>query len=201
MKNYQKILLLIYSLFWLALAIQPESRFDWLLENMLIFVSIFFLIFNYKKYRLSNISYSLIFVFLVFHTIGAHYTYSDVPIGKTISEWFGGSRNHYDRFVHFIFGLLITYPARELCLISSGINKKFWSYYVPVLMMVSFGESYEITEWLTAMIVAPDAGIAFLGIQGDVFDAQKDISLNLSGSLISMIITFFFDRTNTFTPQ
>lgn len=192
--DFPKILLSVYFIIWLLLAIKPSHRYDWFLENLLIFVFVPFLIFSYKKLRLSNTSYSLIFIFIIFHTIGTHYTYSEVPLGKIISERFGESRNHYDRFVHFIFGLLITYPIRELFLILSKIQGKIWTFYIPVLIMISFGEMYELIEWITSMIVAPDAGIAFLGSQGDVFDAQKDISLNLTGTLIATIITFLFEK-------
>lgn len=191
---FPKVLLLLYFVIWLLLAINPKYRFDWLLENLLIFVSVPFLIFTYKNFRLSNASYILIFIFLLFHTTGSHYTYSEVPFGKTISECFGASRNHYDRFVHFIFGLLLTYPTRELFLILSKTQGKIWTFYIPVLIMISFGEGYELMEWITAMIVAPDAGIAFLGSQKDVFDAQKDISLNLTGTLIATTITFLFEK-------
>lgn len=192
--NLPVVLGIIYGIVWTILAIHPLNRYDWLLENILVAIAVSVLYWTHKKNYLSNTSYVLIFFFLVFHSIGAHYTYSDVPIGNIISEFFNAERNHYDRFVHFSGGLLMVYPFRELFSSLSGMSNKRWSRFVSILIIIALGEMYEIIEWLTASIVAPEAALAFLGSQGDVFDAQKDIALNLSGSLITTIISIIFEK-------
>lgn len=175
------------------MAINPTYRLDWFLENILVIGIYTFLIKTYASHRLSNTSYTLIFIFSIFHTIGAHYTYSEVPFTAILTEEFGLERNYYDRFVHFIFGLLVSLPLRNLLERFSGLNGK-WLNVLTVTAMISFGEVYEIIEWLTAIVVSPEAGVAFLGAQGDVFDAQKDVMCNLSGIFIAFIFQFFINK-------
>src|SRR5438477_10957652 len=115
-----------YGVFWIALAIQPLDRGDWLLENLLIFISVAVLGFTYRKFQFSHISYVLILIFLAFHTIGAHYTYAKVPAGFWLQHWLHLSRNHYDRVIHFTFGFFLLYPMLEL-LTRSGRVKQAWA--------------------------------------------------------------------------
>ncbi|NUM50198.1 MAG: DUF2238 domain-containing protein [Flavobacteriales bacterium] len=189
MRDYPKYLFSIFSLIWFVLAINPSYRFDWFLENILVFVFGILLVKTHRKYPLSNKSYTLIFLFSVFHIIGAHYTYSEVPFSSKLSEMMGLERNYYDRFIHFIFGLFITLPMRNLLELLSKISG-WWLYILTTAIMISFGEMYELLEWFTAMIVSPEAGMAFLGAQGDLFDAQKDIFCNLSGIFIALLVYF-----------
>ncbi|CAG0956186.1 MAG: DUF2238 domain-containing protein [Bacteroidetes bacterium] len=190
MRNYPKYLFSVYLLIWGILAINPSYRFDWFLENILVFVFGILLVVTHRKYPLSNKSYTLIFLFSVFHIIGAHYTYSEVPFASKLSELVGVERNYYDRFIHFTFGLLITLPMGNLLELLSKISGR-WLYLLTIAIMISFGEIYELLEWLTAIIVSPKAGIAFLGAQGDVFDAQKDVFCNLAGIFIALLVYFF----------
>ncbi|MBI3032975.1 DUF2238 domain-containing protein [Candidatus Woesearchaeota archaeon] len=184
-KHYPKILLGIFLILWLILAINPTYRFDWFLENLLVFIFVPILILTYNHLRLSNISYTLIFIFMSLHSIGAHYTYALVPLDWTV---LGFSRNHYDRVVHFSFGLLLAYPIRELFM-RIATARGFWAYYLPFDVTLAFSALYEIIEWLTAVIVAPEAGNAFLGTQRDEFDAIKDMALAGTGAALSMVIT------------
>src|SRR5438105_11618148 len=120
------IALACYVAFWIVLAIHPLNRGDWFLENILIFLSAAVLVLSYWRFRFSNRSYALILVFLAFHTIGAHYTYAKVPAGFWLQHWLHLSRNHYDRIIHFSFGLLLFYPMREL-LVRSARAHENWS--------------------------------------------------------------------------
>ena len=104
----------IYILVWIWAAINPTYRDDWWLENILVFIFIPLLFYTYHKFRLSNVSYTLIFVFMVLHTIGSKYTYAEVPFGFWLQDLLGLSRNHFDRIVHFSFGFLLAYPIREI---------------------------------------------------------------------------------------
>ncbi|MEP7273364.1 MAG: DUF2238 domain-containing protein, partial [Acidobacteriota bacterium] len=104
---------LVYSVFWVVLAIAPFDRSDWLLENLLVFVTAAFLLATHRRLQLSDLSYVFIAVFLTLHAIGAHYTYEHVPLGDWLRAPLGFRRNHFDRIVHFAFGLLLTYPLAE----------------------------------------------------------------------------------------
>jgi putative membrane protein len=177
-----------YVLFWIALAIRPLDRSDWLLENLLIFIGVGVLGFTYRRFRFSRISYALILIFLVFHTIGAHYTYAKVPIGFWVKDWLHLSRNHYDRVIHFSFGFLLLYPMAELLTRSADLHRR-WAICLAVAALCALSSFFEIVEAVVAQIVAPDLGIAYLGTQGDVWDAQKDMGAAFIGALLAAWIT------------
>ena len=126
---------------------------------------------------------------MILHVIGSHYTYEHVPFGYTLQNWFGESRNMYDRLVHFSFGFLLAYPIREMFLRLARV-KGFWGFYLPLDVTLSFSAIYEIIEWLTAANVGSAAGVAFLGAQGDIWDAQKDMLMAGIGALLAMTIIF-----------
>lgn len=178
-------LALWYLLFWICLAIAPIDRMDWLVENMLVFVLVGILLKTYRKFPLSDLSYVLVTVFLTLHAIGAHYTYSKTPAGFWMQEAFGLGRNHYDRVVHFSFGLLMAYPIREVFL-RVAHAKGFWAYYLPLDVTLAFSAIFEIGESLVAWFASPELGNAYLGAQGDIWDAQKDMGLAALGALICM---------------
>ncbi|MBI3621138.1 MAG: DUF2238 domain-containing protein [Nitrospirae bacterium] len=185
--RYQKFLLAVFVLLWVALAISPSYRQDWLLENILVLVLVPLGLMTARYFRLSNFSYTLITLFLLLHITGAHYTYEQVPFGYAISRWFGAARNHYDRIVHFSFGFLLAYPIREMFLRIASV-RGFWGYLLPLDVTLSCSALFEIFEWLVAAVVNPEAGIAYLGSQGDIWDAQKDMALAGLGALITMVL-------------
>jgi putative membrane protein len=168
-----------------------------MMENALTAAGVLVLILTRKRLPLSDVSYTVIFLFLCLHVVGSHYSYSRVPIGNTISHWFGWQRNHYDRFVHFAFGLLLAYPIRELFLRVAGV-RGFWGYYLPLDVTMSFSMLYELIEWAAASAFGGDLGAAYLGTQGDEWDAHKDMALATLGAVISMcvvaLINWKFDR-------
>lgn len=187
--RYHLVLLAVFLVAWVWAAIHPVFPDDWWLENILIFAGVPLMIGLGFYFRLSNLSYTLITVFLVLHVIGAHYTYAEVPFGDTLQRWFHSDRNLYDRLVHFSFGLLLAYPVREV-FVRITRARGVWSFYLPVELTLAFSAIYELMEWAAAVKVAPEAGLAFLGAQGDVWDAQKDMALAGLGSVIAMLITF-----------
>ena len=125
---------------------------------------------------------------MILHVIGSHYTYAEVPFGDTLQEWFGSDRNMYDRLVHFLFGFFLAYPVREVFMRLSKA-KGVWSFWFPIELTFAFSAIYELIEWAGAIYADPAAGLAFLGAQGDVWDAQKDMALAGLGSIIAMFIT------------
>jgi putative membrane protein len=181
-------LLLWYVTIWIVTAINPLDRHDWFLENLLVISLVAVLVATYRAFPLSDLSYLLIAAFLTLHAIGAHYTYAQVPLGYWIQNAFGLSRNHFDRVVHFSFGLLMAYPIREVFLRVANA-RGFWAYYLPLDVTLAFSALYEIMEMVIASMVAPGTGDAWLGTQGDVWDAQKDMGLAAVGALLCMIIT------------
>lgn len=187
MTRYQKVLAVVFVLVWLWAAWHPVFRHDWLLENYLVFIFVPLILIAGRYFKLSSVSYTLITVFMVLHVIGSHYTYAEVPFGYVLQHWFGADRNMFDRLVHFSFGFLLAYPIREVFMRLARV-KGFWSYYFPFDLTMAFSAAYEIMEWLTARNVSPEAGLAFLGAQGDVWDAQKDMLMAGIGALIAMVI-------------
>jgi len=175
-------------LVWLAAAIEPFNRFDWLLENLLVFIYGAILVVTYRWFAFSNRSYLLFTIFLTLHLIGAHYTYSETPFGYWLKDAFELSRNHYDRIVHFAYGLLSAYPFRELLLRRAGVDER-WSYFLAVNMLLAFSGFYEVLEAVVAMIVSPELGDAYLGTQGDIWDAQRDMGLAMLGGIVAMVAT------------
>jgi len=180
----------VYLAFWIVAAISPLDRQTWLLENVLVFALVGVLVGTHRRFVFSNLSYVLIFVFLMLHAVGAHYTYSEVPIGDWIQQRFGLSRNHYDRTIHFSFGLLLAYPLREMVLRRAHAHG-VWSFALPVLVTLGLSASYEIAEWWAARVVDPQVGMAYVGAQGDSWDGQKDMCLALAGAVMAMLIVGF----------
>jgi putative membrane protein len=168
----------------------------WWLENALVPGLLLILFATYRRLPLSRVSYALFFVFLLLHEIGARWTYSLVPydewwraaFGITFNDWAGLERNHFDRLVHFSYGLLFAYPIRELFLRVANV-KGFWGYFLPLDLTISTSTVFELFEWLAASMAGADVGTAYLGMQGDVWDAQKDITCASFGALLAMCIT------------
>jgi putative membrane protein len=191
-------LLLIFAVVWSVLAIDPKFRSDWLLENVIAFLAVPALIQIHRHMPLSRLSYCLIFVFSCLHQVGAHYTYAMVPYdswfsaltGASLNERLGLERNHYDRLIHLFYGLLIVYPVREIASRSKRV-KGIWVYVLPVLIVISTSTVFELFEWAAAVVFGGDLGVAYLGAQGDEWDAQKDMLLAAVGAISTTLIVAF----------
>lgn len=179
---------------WTVTAIAPCDRRDWLLENLLVFFSSAVLLLTCRRFVFSNSAYVLLTVFLSLHLIGAHYTYAQTPLGFWLQDWFGLGRNHYDRVVHFAFGLLLAPPFHEV-LARAGRIRPGWSQLLTVCVVLSLSALYELVEAVVAMIVSPELGAAWLGAQGDEWDAQRDTGLALLGALLAMGLLRVRQRT------
>ena len=189
----QRVLFAAYVAVWIWAAVDPVYRFDWFLENILVFLAFPGLVATRARFPLSGASYVLIFLFGCLHAVGSHYTYSEVPVGFWLQDELGLARNHYDRLVHFCFGLLLFYPLREAGRRYGGGESAFAS--LAALGFVFMGSaSFEVLEMLVAMIVDPKAGQAYLGTQGDEWDAQKDMALAALGALLALALTVGVER-------
>ena len=187
-------LLLAMAAVLAASAYRPTMVFDWFLENLLVLVFVTALIFSYRVVPLSRTSYVLIFLYLCFHEWGAHYKYDGVPLGEWMKVWLHTNRNHYDRVLHLMFGLLLGYPMMEAYMHLTGVQNA-WRYWFPMEASIAFGAIYEIIEAIVASLVSPEHGEAFVGMQGDMWDAQEDMGLGLVGAAIAMGITYVINRT------
>lgn len=186
------LLLASFAAIWLALAWDPWYREDWALENVLVGVGLLWLVRRHRVAPFSNAAYVLVFVFGVLHEIGAHHTYSEVPYdawaravtGQTVSDVLDLTRNHFDRLAHFAFGLLLFRPVREY-VETDGPLYGVAPYLYPVALLATMSLIFELIEWGAAVVFGDDLGQAYLGTQGDVWDAQKDMALALLGSVIA----------------
>ncbi len=185
-------LLLVGLLFWyVALSIwtaqSPTDPQFWLISSILPAAFVVGLIATHRVFSLSHASYTLITLFLTLHAIGAHYTYAQVPVGMWMEQVFHLGRNHFDRIVHFSFGFLLAYPMEELFRLGAGV-RGWLLYYLPVMTVLGLSGLWEIIESWVASTLHPELGITYLGSQGDVWDAQKDIAAALIGALLCVTI-------------
>ncbi len=182
-----KIYLLIFFLLWGYTFAFTTDITNWFTENALTVVFLLGLTISFKKFKFSNLSYTLIFIYICLHIYGAMYTYAQNPLGYWIKDLFGLGRNHYDRIVHFSFGFLLAYPMRDY--FKNWFDWPNWVCWVlPAEITMSFSGMYELIEWLVADVFFPSEGVAYLGSQGDVWDAQKDMSLAFIGAILAMIL-------------
>jgi putative membrane protein len=177
----------VFLAVWILLAIDPRYPEDWLLENLPTFVLVPLAVLSFRRTRLSDRACVQATIFAILHTIGSHYTYSEMPLGNWVRDAFDLSRNHYDRFVHFSFGVLMLRPLRELAIGNVRLGL-FSAAYLGISLVALWSGLYEIVEWITASLADPAAGTAFLGTQGDVWDAQKDMILALTGGLFGLLV-------------
>ena len=186
-----KFILTWLVLFWIVTAINPLHPDPWLLENLLVILVAIVLVFSYPWFQFTNLSYFMFAVFLTLHMTGAHYTYSETPLGFWLQDWLGWKRNHYDRIVHFSFGLLLAFPLREELLRQPRV-KRSWSYVLAVAMVLALSALYEVIEGAAALVINPELGTAFLGTQGDEWDSQKDTLLAFLGAILAMTLTYMW---------
>ena len=180
----------VFLVAWSALAIAPRFRDAWLLENLPVFGAVPLFVWGARRFRFSDRAYVQGTVFLVLHAIGSHYTYSEVPLGDWLRDALGLARNHYDRGVHFAFGLLLLRPIRELGFGRGRLRRpgELGTLYFSVAGVALWSVLYEIAEWLTARVADPAAGTAYLGTQGDPWDAEKDMGLAFLGALLALLL-------------
>ena len=174
---------------WLAYS--PVDRQFWVMASILPVFFVIVLIASYRYVPLSPLSYILIMGFLTLHTVGVHYTYAQVPAGAWLNDLLHLGRNHFDRIVHFSFGFLLAYPMEEAFRLL-GHARGWVVYYLPVITVLGLSALWEIIEAWVTQAVHPELGPAYLGAQGDVWDAQKDMAAAMYGSLLCMGILIGF---------
>ena len=182
-----KAYLCIFLLCWAVTFIGTPNRANWFTENALTFLFFAGILLSYRRFKFSDLSYTLFFVYILLHIYGAEYTYAENPFGYWLKDALHQDRNNYDRIVHFSFGFMLAYPMRDYFM--NHFNWPKWVCWVlPVEITMSFSAAYELIEWLVADVFFPSEGVAYLGTQGDVWDAQKDMGIAFTGAVLSMLL-------------
>lgn len=190
--TFPYILLGLYLLLFGACAIEPYDRSVWLAENLPVLIVVGGIIYFSRIHQFSNLSYGLMAVFIMLHTIGGHYTFERVPF-DWFSELFGFERNHYDRIAHFSVGFY-AYPLAEWMVTRRLVRTGWIVVLFPLFAIISVAGIYEIFEWRYAVNADPVAGIAVLGSQGDIWDAQKDILADTLGAVTVLCLFYVLHR-------
>lgn len=188
-KRILSILAALYFVLFAVLAISPVDRMTWFVENLTVWLILGVIVFLFVRgVRFSTTAYLLMSVLIFLHTIGGHYTFEKVPF-DWVTNFFGFERNNYDRIAHFSVGFY-AYPIAEWLFAKRLIANRFLLWTYPVFVIATIAMSYEIVEWIYAANSDPLAGAAYLGSQGDIWDAQKDMLADTLGAIIAT--TFFF---------
>lgn len=181
-------LALVFIMFFAGLAIDPVSRQVWIAEVVPVVLVFVGLLVTANRFRFSNLAYVLMAVWLFWHTLGAHYTFANVPFDWA-TKLFDAERNHFDRISHFSVGFY-AYAAAEL------LSRRRWcsatlavTFALSLIMAIAAG--YEIVEWWYAVSEGGEAGSEFLGSQGDIWDAQKDMLADTLGALAALCLFCF----------
>ena len=188
MRYYPHILASSFLVFFILFGINPVDRAVWIVEVIPIIIVYLFLLSTYKKFKFTNISYSLMIIWMVWHTVGGHYTFANVPF-DFITDLFNFHRNNFDRVGHLVVGFY-AYPMAEFLVRKKYTNVIVASFF-GLFFVMSIAAGYEIIEWSYAVIDGGDTGIEFLGSQGDIWDAQKDMLADTIGALISIALFLY----------
>jgi len=188
-ENFPPILFGVYLMIFTILAFNPVDRLTWFVENLTVWIILGILIFlHIRGRRFSNLSYFFMAILIFLHTIGGHYTFALVPF-DWFTDFFGFERNHYDRIAHFFVGFY-AFPIAEWLRDKKLVANKFLLFTYPIFTIAFIAMFYEIIEWIVALNITPDAGNYYLGSQGDIWDAQKDMALDTLGAIVAMAIFF-----------
>ena len=180
----------------------PAGRISWLLEVGPGLAGIIILIVLYKRFPMSHIVYWFVFFHVLILIYGGYYTYAETPLGNWAKEAFGLSRNHYDRVGHIALGVFPAFIIREVLLRRTPLQRGGWLYFIVISIALAVAAFWELLEWWVALLVASDIGTAFLGSQGDIWDAQWDMFLALVGAMVALpILSRFHDRSMDQLPD
>lgn len=185
-KYFPHLLLIIYIALFIVCAIHPKYFDVWVAENIPVVIVVLFLVFSFKFWRFSNLSYFFMSLWVFMHTIGWHYSFEFVPF-DFVNNIFWWERNMYDRIAHFIIWLY-AFPMMEYLWESWKVKDRWLLYTCWIAFMLAIAWAYEIFEWQYAIMADPKAWLAVLGSQGDIWDAQKDMTLDTLGAVLSVII-------------
>ncbi len=193
MTKYLKALFGVFIAFVVWSAINPLSNGNWFLEMLPVFIALPVLFYLGRRFKISNLSFTLIFFYLLMLVMQAHYGVGYVPIGAKLAPWFGTDRNVFDRITHFFSGLLWFYPIYEMTKQSIG-NRDFLIYMIPSAIIMGLGAVYEIAEWLAFEFLNYQLSYLFVGAQDDFYDPPKDMAMALLGVIVALIVIIISNK-------
>lgn len=186
--RFLQIIIAVFAVFWIIMAIKPSDWKIWAVENALLIASVIVLAIVYRKFPQSNLSYLLIAFFLAMHAYASHYTYQNTPVDEWLKQVFQINRGFYDRIVHFAFGLLLSFPVREAVQYFLKLRGKWPSYIVTFSFITAASGLFELLEMWAAYLFNREMAAQYIGLEGDPFDAQKDMTMSLFGALLAIAI-------------
>jgi putative membrane protein len=186
--KYPVILLIILLAVWVWSGIRPhDTRLTWVLETLPVMIALPVMLLTYNRFPLTKLTYTIIAIHAMILMLGGHYSYAKVPLGFWMEDWFGWTRNNYDKIGHFIQGFGPTIYTREIIARTSPLTRGKWLGFISVAIPLAFSAIYEILEWLASLSNPTDTE-AFLGTQGYIWDTQSDMFLCLVGSIVALIL-------------
>ena len=165
----------------------PKDRAVWLMETAPAILGGIALVLTHRRFPFTPLAHRLMLFFALILMVGGKYTYAEVPIGFLVKEWLGLQRNHFDRFGHFFQGVIPAIVAREMLIRCTPIKPGKALFWICTSIALAISAMYELVEWQSAIWTNPEQGIAFLGSQGDIWDAQKDMTMALIGSILAQL--------------
>lgn len=186
MPNLHKFLLAVFFIVMIWSLIDAADYPTWVMEASPAVLAVVILSITYKKFRFTNIAYTLILIHCVILFVGAKYTYAEVPLFHWIQELFHQSRNNYDKLGHFAQGFIPAIVVREVLVRRHVVSTKAWTNFIVICICLAISAAYELIEWLAAEMMGQSAD-AFLGTQGYVWDTQSDMLCALIGACCMII--------------
>jgi len=180
-------LLVLTAIALVVSGIGPVDRGTWVLEVAPVVIAAPLLYFTWRPFRLTPLTYRLIFLHALILILGGHYTYAHVPLGFWLQDLFDFARNPYDRIGHFAQGFVPGIIAREILLGRSPLRPGKWTFFIVCCICLAISAVYEFVEWWAALILGQGAQ-EFLGTQGDPWDTQWDMFMALVGAVTAQLL-------------
>jgi putative membrane protein len=185
--KYSSILLLLFIAVLTWSGIQPKESFTWLLEVFPAIIGAVVLIFTQKTFPFTPLVYTFIFIHACILCVGGHYTYAEVPLFDWLKDVLHQSRNNYDKVGHFVQGFVPALIIRELFIRKAVVEKKNWLAFIVICICMAISAAYELLEWFVSLF-SGEAGDAFLGTQGYVWDTQSDMLYATMGAITALLL-------------
>jgi putative membrane protein len=185
--RYRAALLAAGAVLLAISAWHPYDMGTWMMEVFPIFIAVPILLATRRRFPLTDLVYTLIFVHACILMLGGHYTYARVPLGFWMQDLLHFSRNHYDRIGHFAQGFVPAIVAREILIRRTPLRPGGWLFFLVTCVCLAISACYEFVEWWSALIGGA-AATDFLGTQGDVWDTQWDMLMALVGAVAAQLL-------------
>ncbi len=182
------LLAVLLAVYVFSFVFTPEGKTNWALEVGPSLIGVAVLLATFRRFPMSRLIYVLVFIHSLILIYGGYYTYAKTPLGDFAMHAFDLSRNHYDRVGHLALGFFPALIIKEVLLRKTPLQRGGWLTFLVISTALAIGAFYELIEWWATLVFASDVGAAFLGSQGDVWDAQWDMFLAIVGSSLSLLL-------------